>query len=457
MGTPLIFTDRREQEMALELGDGKGGSQKKDWACALSPKMGVIGSPRGGTQLGRLWSQPIVPTTSSPEMNYRIKSKVSSPPIRNLLSPNRIEPNEVFTSLPLPPEVSLPSPMRKQKDVLLSTSGQNTREIPLSVFTSSSQKETGDTSLLISFNQCRITLPLSMSGGSGAAVYGCEIGGLQCAMKEFRFSNFHEEKSGEQRGKILQEIEILRKLSHPNIVRYLAHTSKRSSVRLFMTRYESTLRKEIQTRVVDVRDGIDEPFSPDEVCRVMLHIIKGLIYLHLNGIIHRDLKSDNLFVNYNERGNIDNVVIADFDTAKHYTLHELRTFCGTRNYVAPEVMLLLRGSGSDDGMSRYTTKVDIWSLGMVLYEVLTLQLPYSSTPIEEVPVKICKGIRPNLPSPPTGIPTADNIERYRSFIDLYEKCTYFEPKLRPTPEEVEKILLSCLVDERCGGRRVDSM
>ena len=154
---------------------------------------------------------------------------------------------------------------------------------------------------------------------------------MQCALKEFCFDKKIDKIILER---FTKEIEMIETLSHPNIVKYLNHTRKPTYLRLFMTRYESTLRQEIRVRESEVFQQICEPFSCREILFVLLNIARGLKYLHDNRILHRDLKTDNIFLNFGEHENISLAVIGDFDSAKRLvsTLHA-KTIIGTTNYM----------------------------------------------------------------------------------------------------------------------------
>lgn len=99
----------------------------------------------------------------------------------------------------------------------------------------------------------------------------------------------------------------------------------------------------------------------------MCHAIK---YLHERKITHRDLKPDNILLASSEPETL--VKISDFGLSKLCQNNSvLRTMCGTPHYVAPEVLLT-------QGRGQYTEKVDVWSLGVVLFTCLSGTLPFSN-------------------------------------------------------------------------------
>ena len=298
----------------------------------------------------------------------------------------------------------------------------------------------------VDFREAKITKVLAPLGGSGAVVFSVDVNGLQCAMKEFSFERQRLDK--EQSKKFFDEIKMVENLRHPNIVRYLGHEVQQNSARLFLTRYESTLRKEVQQRWADVESDIDDPFRPRDIAQVVLDLSRGLEYLHDHKVIHRDIKSDNMFVNFDERGNIREVVIADFDTSKILLTDQTKTTIGTPCYMAPEVI-----NANFLGYEGYTVKADIWSFGMIIYELLTLNLPYAGIRGGDMKAAqdIREGNRPPLPSPKSNLPREEDQDSYKPLIDLFFRCCLKDPEKRLDAgflaEKAEKILMSLNVTE----------
>lgn len=86
----------------------------------------------------------------------------------------------------------------------------------------------------------------------------------------------------------------------------------------------------------------------------MYQLISTLNYIHTQGIVHRDLKSENILFDG------ENITIIDFGTSKHYSKEELmKKTIGTTIYMAPEVV-----------NGNYNEKCDIWSAGVILYILL---------------------------------------------------------------------------------------
>ncbi len=187
----------------------------------------------------------------------------------------------------------------------------------------------------VNFSNAKGTKLLSPAGsaGSGATIRACTVDGFQCALKEYRFDKSPDHKL---MAKFLREVEMIETLSHPNVVRHLFHTHTAHSLRLFLTRYETSLRIEVRNRGVESPFDEIDPFLPREILSLLRDIANGLSYLHERDIIHRDMKSDNIFLEFSD-GDGDcgwRAVIGDFDTAKQLAEGVLaKTVVGTTNYI----------------------------------------------------------------------------------------------------------------------------
>eukprot|EP00009_Paramoeba_aestuarina_P001305 CAMPEP_0201509988 /NCGR_PEP_ID=MMETSP0161_2-20130828/2870_1 /ASSEMBLY_ACC=CAM_ASM_000251 /TAXON_ID=180227 /ORGANISM="Neoparamoeba aestuarina, Strain SoJaBio B1-5/56/2" /LENGTH=344 /DNA_ID=CAMNT_0047905099 /DNA_START=565 /DNA_END=1599 /DNA_ORIENTATION=+ len=276
--------------------------------------------------------------------------------------------------------------------------------------------------MTINFDNLLVTEKLAATGGSNAGVYACYVDGWQCAMKELMVSSLKMEAS--QINNFESEIGLLESLPHNNnIVKYLHHERQKDKIRLFITKYSSTLRNEIQKRKLDVEDDEDEPYSPAEIVTYLLDLVSGLEFLHNQNIIHRDLKSDNIFVTLNERKEISNLAIGDFDTAKSLeTEGPAKTLVGTPAYMAPEVL-------AQDGA--YSLQADVYSFGMVIYELLALQMPYANAPPFKVTANIIAGVAPELPKMGS---------EYDPIIELFQRCVSTLPQNRPKVSQIKEYL-----------------
>ncbi|XP_028902585.1 serine/threonine-protein kinase PLK3 [Ornithorhynchus anatinus] len=179
-----------------------------------------------------------------------------------------------------------------------------------------------------------------------------------------------------QREKILHEIELHRDLHHHHVVRFSHHFEDADSIYIFL---ELCSRKSL-AHIWKARHTLLEP----EVRYYLRQIISGLKYLHLKGILHRDLKLGNFFINENME-----LKVGDFGLAARQEPVEQRkkTICGTPNYLAPEV-LLRQGHGPES---------DVWSLGCVMYTLLCGSPPFETSDLKET-YRCIKQVHYTLPA-----------------------------------------------------------
>uniref|UniRef100_A0A3Q2YL20 Protein kinase C n=1 Tax=Hippocampus comes TaxID=109280 RepID=A0A3Q2YL20_HIPCM len=128
-------------------------------------------------------------------------------------------------------------------------------------------------------------------------------------------------------------------------------------------------------------------FSPTRATFYAAEIIVGLQFLHSKGIIYRDLKLDNVMLDKD-----GHIKIADFGMCKENVFGDARasTFCGTPDYIAPEILL----------GQKYTFSVDWWSFGVLVYEMLIGQSPFQGDDEDE----LFESIRSDTPHYPRWIP-----------------------------------------------------
>mmetsp|Transcript_43116 Transcript_43116/g.106452 ORF Transcript_43116/g.106452 Transcript_43116/m.106452 type:complete len:441 (-) Transcript_43116:448-1770(-) len=161
-----------------------------------------------------------------------------------------------------------------------------------------------------------------------------------------------------------------------------------------------------------------KPLTEEEAATIFVQVIDGVGFCHKLGVCHRDLKLENLLICG------DKVKIADFGLANYApppTTNAgsfMETHCGSPLYAAPE---LLRNTAAYDA-----TKVDVWSLGVVLYALVTKKLPFEGDGLPAILKKIVTGefnVPPHL-SPPV--------------VDLICKMLCVDPVVRVSVEEIEK-------------------
>ena len=173
---------------------------------------------------------------------------------------------------------------------------------------------------------------------------------------------------------IINEIKILASHNCPNIVKYYTVFSSLNSVYI-VTEYaeQGDLYQLIKKHKTQ-----HTKFKENEVWHYFTQICFAIQYLHKNNILHRDIKSANIFIDKN-----NNVKLGDFGVVKVMYYHMLYAYTqvGTPYYMSPEIYKC----------ERYTTKSDMWSLGCVLYELMALTQPFVAPSLYELKCKIFSG------------------------------------------------------------------
>ncbi|KAF2218052.1 hypothetical protein CERZMDRAFT_119600 [Cercospora zeae-maydis SCOH1-5] len=175
--------------------------------------------------------------------------------------------------------------------------------------------------------------------------------------------------------KFVTELQIHSKLSHPNIVgfhrAFSFHTSTYVVLELCPNgSLADMLKKRKQVTLPEIR-------------RLVIQVCGAVKYLHHRHIVHRDLKTGNLFLD--ERMNVK---VGDFGlaallvTERDMEVRRRTTMCGTPNYLAPEI--LEKGKGHDE-------KVDLWAIGVIAYTLAVGKAPFHASTKEEIYKKLKSG------------------------------------------------------------------
>jgi len=154
------------------------------------------------------------------------------------------------------------------------------------------------------------------------------------------------------------EVEILLKIEHPNIIKLLDLFDTQEKLYLVM---ELVTGGELFDRIVE-----REQYSESDAKEVMRQLLNAIEYIHSRDIVHRDLKPENLLLE--DLSHDTKIKLTDFGLSKIFDSEYMKTACGTPGYVAPEI---LNATG-------YGSAVDMWSSGVIMYILLCGYPPFYS-------------------------------------------------------------------------------
>eukprot|EP00668_Euglena_longa_P043497 GGOE01057902.1.p1 GENE.GGOE01057902.1~~GGOE01057902.1.p1 ORF type:complete len:449 (-),score=131.26 GGOE01057902.1:166-1512(-) len=255
------------------------------------------------------------------------------------------------------------------------------------------------------------------SGAFGRVYKGLnEVTGQLVAVKEISFDKGGDELK-EQLAMLAREIQIMKKLNHPNIVRYLGAHREGHTLQIFMEFVPGGSLASLVKKFGQLLEDTAKTYLTQMLC--------GLEYLHGQNVAHRDIKGDNVLLEVTGE-----VKLADFGTSKEVEdamlMTKMSTVTGTPWFMAPEV---IKGEG-------YGFEADVWSVGATAIELLTGKPPFSNFPRPQaVMFHIASSTAP--PPFPTGI--APSTEE---FLRL---CLQPDPTQRGTVQELltSDFCLSC--------------
>ena len=154
-----------------------------------------------------------------------------------------------------------------------------------------------------------------------------------------------------------REAGIGEKLNHPKVMRVFGG-EKRSRIYMVMEWCDGRLLRSI----------LDEGnIGHERAIRIAIGVLDALDYIHANGVVHRDLKPENIMVDGDDNIKIIDFGIASDATARRLTYANFTAAIGTPNYISPEQVKGKRGDG----------RSDIYSMGVILYEMLSGKLPFT--------------------------------------------------------------------------------
>lgn len=253
--------------------------------------------------------------------------------------------------------------------------------------------------------------------GAHGKVYEGRYGDRIVAIKVLNRGSNTEERAALE-GRFAREVTMMSRVKHDNLVKFIGACKDPLMVIVSELLPGMSLRKylgSIRPNQLDLRLALN----------FALDIARAMDCLHANGIIHRDLKPDNLLLTANQKS----VKLADFGLAREETVTEMMTAeTGTYRWMAPELystVTLRQGE-----KKHYNNKVDVYSFGIVLWELVTNRMPFEGmSNLQAAYAAAFKQERPNL---------SDDISPELAFI--IQSCWVEDPNLRPSFDQIIRML-----------------
>ena len=204
------------------------------------------------------------------------------------------------------------------------------------------------------------------------------------------------------------EVDLLKKLNHPNIVRYIDSflSKNRESLCISMEYCDGG---DLASQIKAAKKNL---FSESKILHWFVQIALGLHHMHTNRVLHRDLKTQNIFLLGNGR-----LVLGDLGISKvlEGTMDFAQTCIGTPYYMSPEIFQ----------NKPYSYKSDVWALGCVLYEMTTLSHAFDEKSLNGLAQKIIKGRYPSI-----------NAKYSRYLAELIAQMLATNPMQRPDMDQI---------------------
>ena len=208
---------------------------------------------------------------------------------------------------------------------------------------------------------------------------------------------------------ILNEIEILKKLDHPKILKVVDFYS---TLKRYYIITEYCHEGELFNEIIKVGK-----FDEGQAAFIINQILKAITYCHKMNIIHRDIKPENIMITNREKNGCLQVKLIDFGTAKMFEKgHQENKYVGSSYYMAPEII-----------RRKYDEKCDLWSIGVILYILLTGRPPFDGNDDDEILENVKKGVYDTYSYP---YPLLSSHSK-----DLINKLLQYNPKKRISADQ----------------------
>jgi NIMA (never in mitosis gene a)-related kinase len=199
-----------------------------------------------------------------------------------------------------------------------------------------------------------------------------------------------------------KEAQELEKLNHPNIVHYFDHFVHKNDFIIVQEFLEGISLKELIEEAVERKEKFEEDF----ICQILSVVVSALSYCHTFDITHRDIRPDNILIT-----NENSMKLINFGISRivKIGLERMMIPCETIVYMSPEMVI----------KQSYKLSSDIWSLGIVIYELMALKHPFSYNSIQYLNMIIDKAV-----------PQLNNLQYSPDLISIVEMMLSLDPSNR---------------------------
>ncbi|KAF8668292.1 hypothetical protein HU200_052348 [Digitaria exilis] len=245
-----------------------------------------------------------------------------------------------------------------------------------------------------------LTMGEKIASGSSAVLYRGTYNGLDVAIKSLKIANHNNPSEIE----FLQEVLILRKVKHDNILQFYGACTDHPYY-CIVTEYMPG------GNLYDFLHKHNNFLDLVTILKIATSISKGMDYLHQNDIIHRDLKTANILIGHDQV-----IKIADFGVARHGSPEgQMTAETGTYRWMAPEII----------NHKPYDSKADVFSFAIVLWELATSKVPYDNMTPLQAALGVRQGLRLDIPG-----------SVHPRLSKLIQQCWHENPDVRPTFAEI---------------------
>ena len=233
----------------------------------------------------------------------------------------------------------------------------------------SKPEEIADPGQLTGLAQYEKIRPIGQGAAGQVSLYRNIVDGKEYALKEIDLFNMNAKDKKAAHG----EVTFLKVLKGPTIIKFHENFSHGNSIFIVMEYCSKGNLDQLIQRYIHSKARM----TTDQILRALAHIVMAVMAMHNKNILHRDIKTQNIFITENGI-----CKLGDFGISRRLNHQDAKamTSCGTPYFMPPEVCL----------GKPYDGKADVWAIGVVLYELIMLKKPFRGEAVQNVLQQITK-------------------------------------------------------------------